>query len=221
MDAQEYFDQTGVTTYLKDAITLILENRPEDPLEFLSEYFNNVVKGSNSLTRSYRYIKLAKRNQEAFFDNLVAAYNSFSNKNSPEDIGLNGSEFVKLVKLVCNDFPPEILKKVVDVLNKGNSNTLLSFQEFAAGINACLLYEEYLKIVEELFGQLDSGTGFVEINSIVEMLDLVLKDNHIVPQPSPTKIQRCIDSFRKISNDGKVTYKEFILSLFQLTSPFD
>jgi hypothetical protein len=33
--AQEYLDRYGVTTYLKDVITLVLENRPDDPIDFI------------------------------------------------------------------------------------------------------------------------------------------------------------------------------------------
>jgi hypothetical protein len=32
---QEYLDRYGVTTYLKDVITLVLENRPDDPIDFI------------------------------------------------------------------------------------------------------------------------------------------------------------------------------------------
>jgi len=30
-------DRFGVTTYLKDVITLMLENRPEDPIDFVAD----------------------------------------------------------------------------------------------------------------------------------------------------------------------------------------
>ena len=35
MDARA--DRLGVTAYLKDAITLLLENRPHKPIEFLAD----------------------------------------------------------------------------------------------------------------------------------------------------------------------------------------
>lgn len=37
MSPEEYLRRTGVTTYLKDIITLLLENRPEDCLQFISD----------------------------------------------------------------------------------------------------------------------------------------------------------------------------------------
>ncbi|KAF0974025.1 hypothetical protein FDP41_006956 [Naegleria fowleri] len=40
----EYLDQTLVTAHLKNAITQILEMKPDDPLEFLSEYFAEAAK---------------------------------------------------------------------------------------------------------------------------------------------------------------------------------
>lgn len=34
---EEYLDRYGVTTYLKDLVTLLLENRPDAPLEFATD----------------------------------------------------------------------------------------------------------------------------------------------------------------------------------------
>jgi hypothetical protein len=34
---QDYLDKYAITTYFKDVITLVLENRPEDPLEFMAD----------------------------------------------------------------------------------------------------------------------------------------------------------------------------------------
>ena len=37
LSPQDYLDRYAVTTYFKDVITLVLENRPEDPLEFIAD----------------------------------------------------------------------------------------------------------------------------------------------------------------------------------------
>jgi len=34
---EEFLDRNGITTYLKDVITLVLENRPEEPLDFMAD----------------------------------------------------------------------------------------------------------------------------------------------------------------------------------------
>lgn len=96
--------------------------------------FQNVVKGSTPLVRSYRYIRLTKRTRQAFLDNLVAAFNTIDHvkeekqnkklvkhhskpkkkKDSssstttqphvpdpPGRIGLTGTEFIRLIKMLC------------------------------------------------------------------------------------------------------------------------
>ena len=74
MDAEEYLDRYGVTAYMKDVVTLLLENRPPEPIDFIADYFRTVIQGSSPLLRAYRYVRLAQPHQKAFTDNLVAAY---------------------------------------------------------------------------------------------------------------------------------------------------
>eukprot|EP00756_Hemistasia_phaeocysticola_P059849 Hpha_TRINITY_DN36839_c0_g1::TRINITY_DN36839_c0_g1_i1::g.139788::m.139788 len=77
---QEYLDRFSVTAYLKDVSTLLLENRPDEPLSFIADYFRNVIQGTSPLVRSYRYIRLTHRGRRAFWDNLVAAYATLDEK---------------------------------------------------------------------------------------------------------------------------------------------
>ena len=53
MDAEEYLDRYGVTAYMKDVVTLLLENRPPEPIDFIADYFRTVIQGSSPLLRAY------------------------------------------------------------------------------------------------------------------------------------------------------------------------
>ena len=53
VDAEEYLDRCGVTAYMKDCVTLLLENRPDEPLTFMSNYFRTVTQPSSPLLRAY------------------------------------------------------------------------------------------------------------------------------------------------------------------------
>ena len=44
--------------------------------------FKNVVQGSSSLQRSYRYIRLTRRNCAAFMDNVVAAFRTLETRST-------------------------------------------------------------------------------------------------------------------------------------------
>jgi tubulin polyglutamylase complex subunit 1 len=49
-----------VAPYLRDAMTLLVENRPEDPLRFLADYFENATDNLPATTRSYKSIRLVQ-----------------------------------------------------------------------------------------------------------------------------------------------------------------
>lgn len=95
------------------------------------------MKGTTPILRSYHYIRLTARNRESFLDNLVSAYNSLNIGNK---VGITGIELKKLIQMLCQDFPPEIFKSILRMLDK-SENSIVCFQEFISAINAVLLYE--------------------------------------------------------------------------------
>lgn len=42
MAPDDYLERQNVGTHLKEAISLLLENRPENPIQFLAEHFRNL-----------------------------------------------------------------------------------------------------------------------------------------------------------------------------------
>lgn len=227
---EEYLDRFGVTTYMKDVITLLLENRPEDCLQFMSNYFSNVVHGSSYMIRSYRYIKLTSRNREAFFDNLVAAYHSLNNSppSSGSGSGSSGSgqgatgmgitavEMTKLIKQVCQDFPPDLFHKVIKVLTQSsNSMYAVSFPEFAAAINACLLYEDFIRHVEQWFQTVDvNKTGKIPQ---LELQNCITEFEESFTSGQLTKVKKLLKI--KSMNDGLLTLNDVLEVLFELSIP--
>jgi hypothetical protein len=136
----------GMTAYVKDVMTLLLENRPEKPLEFIHDYLSNALQGRTQVVRAFRYIRLTKRSRQAFIDNLASAYAAMARSGEAAGGGLTGAEYLGLLKLLCDDFPAQIVASLVQVLDR-RATGLVSFAEFAAGVNACLLYEEFLEHV--------------------------------------------------------------------------
>ena len=100
LSPEEYLNKYGLTAYFKDVMTLVLENRPNDPLEFITEYYRNCAEGSSYLHRSYRYIRLTERNKEVFMDNLYMAYKSLSRRKG--SIGTTGEELTKLLLVLLS-----------------------------------------------------------------------------------------------------------------------
>ena len=145
---EEYLNKYGLTSYFQDVMTLVLENRPQDPLEFITEYYRNCAEGSSYLHRSYRYIRLTEQSQDVFMDNMYMAYKSLSRRKG--SIGTTGQELTKLLSLLCHDFPSDVSASILRRLGKRDSD-VVSFEEFALATKTCLLYEDFFELSDSIF----------------------------------------------------------------------
>ena len=114
-------------------------------------------------------------------------------------VGLTGSEFSKLLQMLCYDFPPEMLRLILLELEKKETE-LVSFTEFAAAINACLLYEEFIKISKRIFQSIDrKGAGKIDKKQFLTELKFYC-DQH--RECSTIKLATLIDYFMIIRNQS-------------------
>ena len=67
-DGDPYLRDT--TAYLRDAVELLLLHRPEQPLAFMDEYFDAVLRGRHVVGRDFAFVSATARNRIAF----VAAF---------------------------------------------------------------------------------------------------------------------------------------------------
>ena len=226
LSSQEYLDKFNVTAYLKDVITLLLENRPSQPVVFISDYFKNVVQGTSPMIRSYRYIKLTKINRISFWDNLVAAYATLDDRKCG-GVGVTGADMKRLLHLLCVDFPPEIIISVLNILDR-TETCVIPFNQFAAGIYACIMYEDFFAYVERLFSELDvSNRGSVPVSLLSDTLHTALyadtKTNvgipgiETLPQESPTPEE--LFFFLSTIDTPEITFKSLVKKMFALTDP--
>lgn len=72
---------------------------------------------------------LCKPNHDAFMDNLVSAYMNLDARRGGTNMGLLGSEYLKLIRMICIDFPEDVVELILDTLGKKESD-VVSFEEF-------------------------------------------------------------------------------------------
>jgi len=152
LDAEEYLDRYGVTAYMKDVVTLLLENRPASPIAFISKYFRTVTQGSSPLLRAYRYIRLAHPTQDAFIDNLVAAYAALDARRGVS--GVTGAELLRLLRLLGGDCPIDVSRSVLVLIDRAESDPI-TFDEFSGAVRAGLHYDDLFKRARTLFDTCD------------------------------------------------------------------
>lgn len=118
-------------SHLKEVISLLLENRPENPIQFLADHFKNlqqtpsnlgglapsvpsvngIVASSANVMRAYRTIMLNKHDMKSFSDNVFQAYTYLE-----KDHGISGVkafDFIKIARMLCIDYNPEIVKGIL------------------------------------------------------------------------------------------------------------
>lgn len=137
----------GVTTYMHDMLASLLENRPTDPIDFISDYFDHVVQGdaSDPLQRCCRYIRLSKPNAGPFMDNLAAAYAILDLHH-----GLTTTRLTDLIRYLCKDLPFEVVTSVLYIVESSPADRV-AFSNFVATIRAVLMYEEFVTQAEGVF----------------------------------------------------------------------
>lgn len=68
--------------------------------------------------------------------------------------GIKGFDFLKLIKMLCLEYPPEILRGMQSLLDKrGEEN--VDFDEFLCGIRTIFMYSSFFEEMEQLFKHLD------------------------------------------------------------------
>ena len=111
-------DESG-PMLIRNIFLLLYTCRPDKPLEFMADYFSNALHGRTAVARSYRYIRLTRRNRQAFLDNLAAAYSVMARQGESKGGGLTGTEYMQLIKMLCQDFPNDVIVSLTQVSRHG------------------------------------------------------------------------------------------------------
>eukprot|EP00735_Rhodelphis_limneticus_P001169 TRINITY_DN11737_c0_g1::TRINITY_DN11737_c0_g1_i1::g.11605::m.11605 TRINITY_DN11737_c0_g1::TRINITY_DN11737_c0_g1_i1::g.11605 ORF type:complete len:289 (-),score=21.36,sp/Q8BHR8/CK049_MOUSE/29.87/2e-09,Dpy-30/PF05186.8/0.0026,EF-hand_8/PF13833.1/2,EF-hand_8/PF13833.1/95,RIIa/PF02197.12/0.1 TRINITY_DN11737_c0_g1_i1:109-975(-) len=152
LSVEEYLSRSGVTNPLRDAVTLLLENRPEQPIVFLADYFRQLCQPATPLPFSYHTLRASPRHRDIFFDNVAQSYNilvSQKNTQGDQNAVLTGNEFFQLLKLLCMDFPMDIWQTLLVILNKREVD-VIDFIDFQSCLRTVVLYEEFFEKTEHI-----------------------------------------------------------------------
>ena len=140
------FDRSNLTVYLKDVVTLVLENRPEDPVAFVADYLRRVLSGASPLSRAYQYLTLSPHYRQAFVDNATVAFSVLDA--GPR--GLTGADHAELLRALLSDAPGDVSRAAADALAP-RPDASVDFFEFLASARACLALRELLVELDDAF----------------------------------------------------------------------
>ena len=107
------FDASGLTVYLKDVVTLCLENRPSDPVAFIAEYLRRVTHRTTPVSRACQYLRLAPHHRRAFMDNAAVAHAGLcagSNKTQTQTPGVRPEDHLLVLRETCARLPRRVVE---------------------------------------------------------------------------------------------------------------
>ena len=236
MNPEDYLERQNVGTHLKEAISLLLENRPENPIQFLAEHFKNlqqtpanlgglganvpsangVVASSINIMRAYRLITLNRVDMKSFQDNVFHAYTLLEKDHGSS--GIKGFDFIKLAKMLCLEYPPEILKGILALLDKREEENV-DFDEFLCGIRTIFMYSSYFEEMETVFKHLDfTKAGKIKKDDLITGCNKLRHPDlsHDQRIPDGSMVERLYNSL-SVEEDGFLNYNEFQTLVFKCT----
>ena len=158
LEPELYLKKYHVMIYVEDAISFLLERKDEDPktkpFELLAEYFKSVRDGTHVLFREYAFISATPHNCASF---VKAFWQSYAEVASTGGL-MKVMEYLSLFRLLCYDFPAEIVQNVAQVVfSHGALQNVISFPDFVYTFQVLFCYKDFLKHCERLFFSISSG----------------------------------------------------------------
>ena len=127
----------------------------EDPNDYAHKFFQRILTGNHVLGMNYAYVTSCNYNRRSFTWCCMDAFNSF-----PSNTEVTVIDFYHLLRLVCIDFPKNLVEDSLRVVSMGlgssftqtpspNTKYLLSKCQVAVYFN--VVYGEWLILLEAFF----------------------------------------------------------------------
>lgn len=159
MQADEYIERTGLSAVMKDAVLLLMENRPADPILFLAKYFELLEAEQTAMQRTLHYINLAPPQRPCYMDNLFQAFTIQSNALRRT---LAFADLLPLAAQLLHGLPSHVMQVVKTVVDK-RGHDRCNFDQFVAVVGLCGDVRRLHDIACWIFQKCDSsGLGFIE-----------------------------------------------------------
>lgn len=153
-------ERAGIAVSLKDALSVLLEVRPADPIAFLAAYFRHPARPGDPHELARYLVRACPRSRPCFRDSLYSAFSvlaraGVSTGPSPAFEAVDAADVTRLMRLLCRGLPPAVGDQLLEDAELPSSS--VCFPEFVLAVEACLAAEEASRAAAELFECCDHG----------------------------------------------------------------
>ncbi|KAJ9466727.1 hypothetical protein DIPPA_18473 [Diplonema papillatum] len=177
LGSEEYLERFNVKSYLNDVVQQLLDSRDERPLDFLSEYFLSVSKGTHVVARPYSFVLSTQHNRASagFLMRTVFPEADFRPPVTLQD-------FLQLVLLLCPEFPTDKVRKVYDVVAEAQGSAGPGLPLLMQAMSCRVYYTEFFDQLAEI---LLTPDGVVSKRAVVVDVACVLTSSVRHPRSEP------------------------------------
>ncbi|XP_078324023.1 tubulin polyglutamylase complex subunit 1-like isoform X4 [Crassostrea virginica] len=152
---RQFLERFNIGSLMKDVLGKIVSNRPEDPISFLSDYFDSLEDQTNLVLKARSIIEMTHHSRPVFELNVRQAYDiMLKQKVGKRLYGVNGTSFTDLIKTLCRDIPQSVTTKLLKKIECVDYEAI-TFDVFKSGVFTCCVLQDYVKLCELLFNSLD------------------------------------------------------------------
>ncbi|ORX77182.1 hypothetical protein BCR32DRAFT_64138 [Anaeromyces robustus] len=182
-DSTEYLDQTGITSLLQECISILLENKPENPFKVLNEHIKFYIQNDSSkIKTAIREIKLSHYIQSSTFtEHVASAYITLTKDNNNKSSGIVWDKLEEFLSELTKNVPPTIIKTVTHHVKNSDLEEFVQLDEFFECVFNCLLLDDFFEESRSLYSKKDimdlynswsqpSVQEFLPKNIILELL---------------------------------------------------
>ena len=184
VSSHDYSKLIELNDFLLDLTKFLLRSaKKNDPINFevpnvimqetIYDYITNYINGESILLKSYQLIQATYWNRLCFVSHFVRLFNLKS-----EEVNFNGNDYLQLLRLICGDFPEELLERTVKVIlkekmteDKKMLKVMIPGKLFLKGLFLTIVYKEFSEETEKIFAGNDSIQNYsMNIGNIFESL---------------------------------------------------
>lgn len=154
----DYLQKNDVGHQMCDCLLKLIENKPDQPMLFLADYFDSCTDKSGKIANALRMLTYAQKSPSVFEANLLKAYDVLSmprnsGSKKPGKPGLIGSVYESFLLSILSNHEEEIKASFLNhVLCR--SNEVVPFDIFRYGVYASYYFNDYICESKALFGLL-------------------------------------------------------------------
>ncbi|XP_071509897.1 tubulin polyglutamylase complex subunit 1-like [Diadema antillarum] len=159
---REYLERSHVGKWIRDSLSKLITNRPDDPIQFLANYFESIREKGNRVVRAYQLLILTHHSRLAFEDNVATAYQLLSTPSSSKhSFGLTGSVYKELLRKITRFVPETVEDELMRKIGP-RDHEFIPLQVFQHGVLTAFVLLDYLQQAQDLHECLDlHSTGNV------------------------------------------------------------